>query len=429
LPDSSLLPADVDGWLQYLEKLHPKHIALGLERVCEVRHRLGLHPRFAIITVAGTNGKGSTCAMLERIYLEAGHRVACYTSPHLLRYNERVRVDGTEVSDAELCAAFCAVEQARQATPLTYFEFGTLAALWHFIQANVDVAILEVGLGGRLDAVNVFDPDCAIVTSIDLDHVEYLGNSRESIGREKAGIFRRGVPALCGDPHPPSTVSAYASEIEADFQQIGVDFRYALVGREWEFHAAGMCYRRLPLPALDGSFQIGNAACAMAAVHCLQARLPVSATSMANGLKHVRLPGRFQSMGGKPEIILDVAHNPHAARGLAENLRNRPHGGRTLAVFAMLRDKDIAGVVRELADSVDAWYVAGIQTARGAEAQALAGLVQAIPGAHVYCSADVTAAFRLACMSAGENDRIIVFGSFYTVADVLGSPHTAAVAK
>lgn len=414
------LPADLPGWLAYLEQLHPKSIALGLERVGEVRDRLALRPRFPIITVAGTNGKGSTCAMLERIYLEAGYRVACYTSPHLLRYNERVRVDGREAGDAALCAAFAAVEHARGATPLTYFEFGTLAALWHFIRAGVDVAILEVGLGGRLDAVNAFEPDCTIVTSIDLDHVEYLGDSRDSIGREKAGVFRTGVPALCGDALPPATVAAYARQIGADFRQIGVDFGYEAGEGGWTFRSATAVYPDLPLPALDGGFQLANAACAVAAVGCLQARLPVAVSAIAEGLRRVRLKGRFQSLGGRPEIILDVAHNPHAARALAENLRSRPCRGRTLAVFAMLRDKDIAGVVHALAGQVDAWFIGGIHAARGAAAPALAAMLKAIPGAEVRSAVDVVGAYRLACESADGNDRIVVFGSFYTVADVLG---------
>lgn len=419
MPEPTLPPADLNAWLGYLEQLHPKHIALGLERVGEVRDRLGLHPDFTVITVAGTNGKGSTCAMLERIYLEAGYRVACYTSPHLLRYNERVRVGGREASDEELCAAFATVEQARQDTALTYFEFGTLAAVWHFAQVGVDVAILEVGLGGRLDAVNIFDPDCAIVTSIDLDHVDYLGNSRDSIGREKAGIFRRGIPALCGDSQPPETLRAHAAQIGADYRRIGVDFCYEAGSDGWAFHSGDACYKDLPLPALNGSFQLSNAACALEAVRCLQERLPVAPASMGMGLRLVTLPGRFQKLGGRPEIILDVAHNPHAARGLAENLRNSPHAGRTLAVFAMLRDKDIEGVVRVLADVVDAWYVAGIHNARGADAQTLADWLQAIPGVNVACFADVADALRQACLGADENDRIVAFGSFYTVADAL----------
>jgi len=414
------MPADLAGWLSYLEQLHPKPIALGLDRVGEVARRLGLEPQFPIVTVAGTNGKGSTCAMLERIYLEAGYHVACYTSPHLLRYNERVRIDGAEVADGGLCRAFEAVERARQETALTYFEFGTLAAMWLFIESNVQVAVLEVGLGGRLDAVNVFDPSCAILTSVDLDHMDYLGPSRESIGREKAGIYRKGVPAICGDSSPPDTVMAHALEIGAELSQVGRHFYFKKHDELWDFVSGDVRIANLPLPALSGEFQFYNASCALAAVHAMQSCLPVSETALRAGLRHVALQGRFQVFPGEPEVILDVAHNPHAAKGLAENLRKSPHRGKTLAVFAMLADKDIAGVVQELAGEIDAWFVADIHEARGARAEVLqAHLQAAAPDVAVQCHEDVISAFRRACMSAGENDRIAAFGSFYTVADVL----------
>ncbi|HQR50491.1 MAG TPA: bifunctional tetrahydrofolate synthase/dihydrofolate synthase [Methylophilaceae bacterium] len=414
------MPADLSGWLIYLEQLHPKSIALGLDRVGQVRDRLALHPEFPVITVGGTNGKGSTCAMLERIYLEAGYRVACYTSPHLLRYNERVRVDGVEASDSQLCAAFAAVEEARGETPLTYFEFGTLAAMWLFIQGDAEVAILEVGLGGRLDAVNIFDPACAIVTSVDLDHLDYLGSTRASIGREKAGIYRKGVPALCGEPQPPATVEDCAKKTGANFRQIGVDFGYVVRGGVWDFVSSGTSLQNLPMPALHGSFQLGNATCAIEAVHSLQRQLPVALEAICAGLMHVTLQGRFQVFCGRPHVILDVAHNPHAAKGLAENLRIHPHAGRTLAVFAMLGDKDIAGVVSALAGEINAWFVAPIRHSRGADADTLcACLREVVPEVQVHRFTDVEAAFHQACLSAGENDRIAAFGSFYTVADVM----------
>ena len=421
MPEASPAPpSDLNGWLKYLEQLHPSVIALGLERVRQVRDRSGLSPGFPLITVAGTNGKGSTCAMLERLYLEAGYRVGCYTSPHLLCYNERVRVGGQQVSDAALCAAFAAVEQARDITPLTYFEFGTLAAMWHFIEAGVEVAILEVGLGGRLDAVNIFQPSCTVITSIDLDHIEYLGNSRESIGREKAGIFRQGIATVCGDSQPPVTVTDYAREIGADFRQIGRDFNYSCKAESWDFASPRQRLTGLPLPSLTGSFQLSNAACALEAAISLQRQLPLTEAALRAGLRRVELAGRFQICPGKPPLILDVAHNPHAARGLAENLRHPRPAGRTLAVFAMLGDKDIAGVVTALAGEVDAWFVAGISQPRGASAATLAScLSNTVPGAQVQCCADVTTAFRQACLIAGENDRISAFGSFYTVADVM----------
>jgi dihydrofolate synthase/folylpolyglutamate synthase len=414
------MPVDLAGWLSYLEQLHPKPIALGLDRVGEVARRLGLEPQFPIVTVAGTNGKGSTCAMLERIYLEAGYHVACYTSPHLLRYNERVRIDGVEASDNALCRAFEAVEHARQDTALTYFEFGTLAAMWLFIESNVQVAVLEVGLGGRLDAVNVFEPSCAILTSVDLDHMDYLGPSRESIGREKAGIYRKDVPAICGDLSPPDTVIAYALDIGAALAQVGRHFYFEKHDGQWDFVTDETRISNLPLPALSGDFQFYNASCALAAVHAMQACLPVSDDALRAGLRHVALQGRFQVFPGAPEVILDVAHNPHAARGLAENLRKSPHHGKTFAVFAMLADKDIPGVVRELVSEIDAWFVADIHEARGARADVLQKHLQAAsPNVVVQCHGDVISAFRGACMSAGENDRIAAFGSFYTVADVL----------
>ena len=414
------LPVGLADWLSYLEQLHPKSIALGLERVSQVRDRLALQYDFPVILVAGTNGKGSTCAMLERIYREAGYRVACYTSPHLLRYNERVRVDGVEVGDDALCAAFAAVEAARGETPLTYFEFGTLAAMWYFVRAGVDVAVLEVGLGGRLDAVNIFEPACAIVTSVDLDHVDYLGHTRESIATEKAGVYRADVPAICGDPEPPETLVRHAREIAAQYRQIGEHFRFETDGRRWRYVGDGVVIDALPQPALNGTFQFFNAACVVDAVQCLQARLPVSQEAIRVGLQRVSLPGRFQTLSLRPHVILDVAHNPHAAKGLAENLRAYPVTGKTVAVCAMLADKDVAGVMQLLAPVVDVWHMASIHAPRGASATYLADRLHAVAGnASLAVFDDVKTAFRQACLGVGENDRIIVFGSFYTVADVM----------
>ncbi len=420
MPDPQHLPADLPGWLAYLEQLHPKSIALGLDRVSQVRDRLGLKPAFPVIVVGGTNGKGSTCAMLERIYLEAGYRVGCYTSPHLLRYNERVRLDAQEVTDEALCQAFAAIEQQRAETPLTYFEFGTLAAMWHFMRVGVDVVILEVGLGGRLDAVNCFEPACAIVTSVDLDHMDYLGNTREEIGLEKAGIYRSGVPAICGDPQPPESLKVCARNIGADIRYLGQDFFFEQHGQGWDFTSSGRRSEALPLPALSGGFQLMNASCVLEAVQSLQAVLPVREDAMRAGLSNVRLSGRFQVLGASPLLILDVAHNPHAAQGLAENLIRRPVTGRTLAVTAMLADKDIVGVLRHLLPVIDAWYVAGIHAPRGADASVMSECLDRLAvNVPVYSYEDVVSAFRQACLGASENDRIVVFGSFYTVADVM----------
>lgn len=414
------MPADLDGWLSHLERLHPKSIALGLDRVQQVRLRMGLVPDFPVVTVAGTNGKGSTCAMLERILTEAGYRVGCYTSPHLLRYNERVRIHCHEAEDSQLCRAFAAVEAARGDIALTYFEFGTLAAVWLFAEAGIDVAVLEIGLGGRLDAVNVFDPDCAIVTSIALDHMDYLGNSRDNIGLEKAGIYRPGVPALCGDADPPASIPQAARSVGADYRQIGRDFGYEVVDDGWIFRSDGRRSETLPLPALSGAFQLDNACCVLEALQVLADRLPVSLEQMRAGLAHVELSGRFQLLRNNPQIVVDVAHNPHAARGLAGNLGKNKVSGRTVAVFAMLADKDMAGVVEAVHGEIDEWLVAGIDQPRGATASHLAGIVRLHAHGRVVAEFDrVTDALAHACRSTVENDRIVAFGSFYTVADVL----------
>lgn len=396
---------------------------MGLERVNEVKRRMALDPPFPVITVGGTNGKGSTCAMLERIYHSAGYRTGCYTSPHFLRYNERVRIACREIDDQRLVQAFAAVEQARLAgepVALTYFEFGTLAAMWLFMQTEIDVLVLEVGLGGRLDAVNVFEPACAIVTSVDLDHMDFLGNSRESIGYEKAGIYRPGVPAICGDLEPPASLLAYAGEIEARLLRNGRDFRFVAEGEHWSYLGIAAQIDDLPMPALTGDFQRQNAACVLAAVEVMQIRLPVATQYLAAGLHEVRLAGRFQRTMSRPEVILDVAHNPQAAHALAENLRQSPCNGRTLAVFAMLADKDIEGVIEAVMAEIDAWYIAGISNARGAQAQQTAALIrQQARISAILSFSDVAAAYRQACLDASENDRIIVFGSFYTVAAVM----------
>jgi dihydrofolate synthase/folylpolyglutamate synthase len=409
----------LSSWLSHLEGLHPKSIELGLERVLEVKDRLGLSPGFPIITVGGTNGKGSACAMLESILAAAGYRVGLYTSPHLLRYNERVRIDKKEAGDAELCQAFAAVEAVRGGVSLTYFEFGTLAAVWLFVQRRVDVAVLEVGLGGRLDAVNAFDADCAILTSVDLDHMDYLGTTREAIGREKAGIFRSGQPAIYAEAEAPQSVVAHAQEIGAPLYRFGRDFGHCRDLHQWHFQSGGGMRLSLPYPALRGAYQLNNASACLAALGALKDRLPVTPGDICRGLREATVPGRFQLLPGRPQVILDVAHNPHAAAALAANLAALPPAPKTIAVFAMLGDKDIGGVVRALKSLVQAWFVAGIGQPRGASGQALVEILEAegVPGASVCLT--VEDAFRCACDAAGEDDRIVVFGSFHTVADVL----------
>ncbi|MBL8409613.1 MAG: bifunctional tetrahydrofolate synthase/dihydrofolate synthase [Candidatus Accumulibacter sp.] len=426
IPDLSL-----ELWLAHLESLHPRGqagIELGLERVRRVKEELGQHPQCPLITVGGTNGKGSTCAYLEAIYRFAGYRVACYTSPHLLEYKERVRIDRIPVEDAELCEAFARVEAARQAAgavALTYFEFGTLAAIEVFRVREVEVMILEVGLGGRLDAVNAYDPDCAVVTSIALDHTDWLGPTRESIGFEKAGIFRAGRPAVCADPDPPSSLLAHAQELGADLHLLGRDFGHFGDRLQWTFWRHGGRRRGgLANPGLRGACQLRNASAALTVVDLLGQRLPVSMQAIRRGLIELDLPGRFQVLPGRPAIILDVAHNPQAVSALADNLRDMAFFTRTIAVVGMLADKDIAGSLAPLAGMVDTWLLADLDVPRGASAAVLA---TAINGAglagHVECFASPAQAFARSPELAGENGRIIVFGSFYTVAAILHSMH------
>ncbi|MDE3011290.1 MAG: bifunctional tetrahydrofolate synthase/dihydrofolate synthase, partial [Pseudomonadota bacterium] len=319
-PRAGAVPRDLAGWLAYLEHLHSKPIDLGLERVRAVLERLPARRPVPVITVGGTNGKGSTTAFLEAILVAAGYRTGCYTSPHLLRYNERIRIDRRPASDADIVASFEAVECVRGDTPLTYFEFGTLAALHHFDQAQVDVLVLEVGLGGRLDAVNVVEPDCAVVTSVALDHMEFLGPDRESIAREKAGIFRAGRPAVFGEADVPASLAAHATDIGALLHVAGREFSHRSGGSQWHFQGPRGQQYSLPYPALRGAYQLDNACCALTALALLQDRLPVAQQHVREGLVGVTLPGRLQVLPGRPAVILDVAHNPHAAAALARSL-------------------------------------------------------------------------------------------------------------
>jgi len=407
----------LNDWLTHLESLHPKTIALGLERVAQVKQRLNLRPDFPIIIVGGTNGKGSVCALLEAILHAAGYKVGCYTSPHLLDYNERVRIGKRQATDAELCASFERIEQARVGRAsarlddvglkpdlqLTYFEFGTLAAMQCFIAHQVDVAILEVGLGGRLDAVNVFDADVAVVTSVDIDHVDYLGETREQIAYEKAGIFRRGRVAICADSDVPQAISSHARETGAELWGIGREFGFRLHQGQWDFFGQSGERHALPLPALRGAFQLHNASAALAALDALKDKLPVNMAAVRRGLAEVELTGRFQFVPGRPQLILDVAHNPHAARSLAQNLANLPPA-KTFAVFAMLKDKDMAGVVAALDAQIDVWLVAGIDAPRGATAAELAQVLerQGVRGEVVACPS-IAQALHEASNRAGEN--------------------------
>ena len=423
--------ASLAAWLAYIEQLHPRGVELGLERVALVWRRMGLALGCVTIIVGGTNGKGSTCAMLDAILRAGGYRTGLYTSPHLLRFNERARIAGAEVSDAALAGAFAQVEAARlrdAAVLLTYFEFTTLAVFALFAAARLDCAVLEVGLGGRLDAVNIIDADCAILTSVDLDHQEYLGDTREKIGWEKAHIFRAGRPAICADPQPPASVGEVASGIGARLLRFGVDFGFAgqhdAQVQQWKFwfHAGGDPVTRngLSYPALRGANQLLTASAALAALEALRERLPVPMQAIREGLLGVEWPGRFQLLPGRPVVVLDVAHNPHAAAVLAQNLSNIGFASYTYAVFGMLGDKDIAGVVRLLRGKIDFWHLADLPGPRGLPAQQLRQILAAEQvGGEVYEHADPQAAYAAARGKAAENDRIVVFGSFLTVAGVM----------
>ncbi|HET9023653.1 MAG TPA: bifunctional tetrahydrofolate synthase/dihydrofolate synthase [Burkholderiaceae bacterium] len=411
----------LQAWLGRIERLHAKSIDLGLDRVRAVADRLDMKVDLPAIVVGGTNGKGSTCAMLDSILRAAGYRVGLYTSPHLLEFNERCRVDGVTAADAELVEQFEAVEAARGGTTLTYFEFTTLAILRHFSRTPLDALVLEIGLGGRLDAVNIVDADVAIVTSVDLDHQDYLGPTREDIGYEKAHIYRAGRPAICSDPAPPQALLDHAALIGADLWRFGHDFNYRGDRQQWAYGGRRVRRSGLPYPALRGANQLLNASGVLAALETLAARLPVSQQAVRHGLLTVELPGRFQILPGRPAVILDVAHNPHAAAVLAENLDNMGFYPSTHAVFGMLRDKDIRGVIAKLGDRIDHWHVAPTPGERGCDEATVAALIRARAGATSSISEypDVAAAYDGAQGKAGADDRILAFGSFLTVAEVM----------
>jgi dihydrofolate synthase/folylpolyglutamate synthase len=394
---------------------------MGLDRVDAVRSRMDASLACPVVTVTGTNGKGSTCALLESMLAAAGYRTGVYTSPHLVSYNERVRIDGAPVTDGALLAAFNAVEDARAEVPLTYFEYGTLAALWLFARAELAASVLEVGLGGRLDAVNVIDADVAVVTNVDLDHMDYLGPTREDIGREKAGIFRAGRPAVCGDPKPPATLVAHARVVGAPLTLIGRDYGFVVAEQQWNYWGPGGARHGLPIPALRGTIQLVNAATAIAALDLLRDRLQVSAGALRTGLVAVELAGRFQVLPGRPTTVLDVAHNPHAARVLSAALATMGFHPRTIAVLGMLADKDMDGVIAAVKSRIDRWHVAPLPGPRGAGAAALGRALASagVAAANIRTFDDVVTAYRAARDEADEADRIIVFGSFLTVAAVL----------
>ena len=421
------LPTSLPDWLAMLETRHSEtQINMGLDRVQAVKARMQLAFTCPVIMVAGTNGKGSTCAMLESVLLRAGYKVGLYIKPHFLDFNERARVLGEMASDEQLVASFNAVEAVRGDTPLTYFEFTTLAILHLLSQANLDVAILEVGLGGRLDAVNVIDADVAIVTSVDIDHTDYLGDTREAIGFEKAGIFRPGKAAICSDPVPPQSLIDHAEAIGADLWLMGRDFNYSGDKQQWNYGGREQRRNSLAYPSLRGANQILNATAVLAALEVLKLKLPVGAQEVRTGLVTVELPGRFQVLPGRPSVILDVAHNPHAAAALNQNLGNMGFHPYTYAVFGSMHDKDIDGVLAAMSEHVDHWCLAGLPSPRAATASELAAKVQIMledkPDSSEHTVSifdDPAQAFANAMSRAGENDRIVVFGSFLTVAGVM----------
>jgi len=427
----------LDHWLEHCERLHPHNIEMGLDRVRTVVERMALHFDCPVITVAGTNGKGSTCAMLEACLLQAGYRTGVYTSPHLVHFQERCRVHGETVEPAALLPHFERVEQARQgaapeeAVSLTYFEFTTLAILSLMAASNLEVAILEVGLGGRLDAVNVIDADCAVITSIDLDHMDWLGTDRESIGREKAGIMRTGRPVIVSDPVPPQSVLDHGLEIGADVWTFGRDFNFTGDKQQWGWAGRGRRYSGLAYPALRGANQLVNASGVLAALEALRSRIPVTAQAVRNGLAMVELPGRFQIVPGQPALVLDVAHNPHAVAALTENLDAMGYYPTTHAVFGAMADKDVAPMLARVGPLVDRWYFCDLPTPRAATAEQLRSSWQTVNTRDAVKAGtymDPLSALNAAVAAADPADRIVVFGSFFTVGGVLknGTPRLDA---
>ena len=435
----------LEDWLAHCERLHPVTIDMGLDRVQRVAQRMGLAMGCPVITVAGTNGKGSTCAMLEAIYGEAGYRTGVYTSPHLVHFEERCRIAGEAVAAGALLPAFAEVEAARlgqggsDEISLSYFEFTTLAILRTLSQSGLDVAILEVGLGGRLDAVNILDADCAVITCIALDHMAILGPDREAIGYEKAGIMRTGRPVVVSDPVPPQRVLDRALEVGAELWRLGKDFHFAGDQQQWGWamHPShgGRRYSGLAYPALRGANQLVNASGVLAAIEALRPRLPVTAQAVRNGLAMVELPGRFQIVPGTPTLVLDVAHNPHSVAALAENLDAMGYYPTTHAVFGAMADKDLGAMLERIAPLIDRWHVTDLPLPRASTGRALAELLEASPATAPSGKSRVAGvhaspmdALRAAVSAADPADRIVVFGSFFTVGGVLqdGVPRMSA---
>ncbi len=423
-PYHLVMPTTLAEWLAHCERLHPLEIDLSLERVCEVKRRLGLAFTVPVVTVAGTNGKGSTCAMLESIGLQAGYRVGLYSKPQLVHFEERCRINGRMVEAQALLPHFEAVERSRSEISLSFFEFTTLAIMRLLSQSPLDVVILEVGLGGRFDAVNAIDTDCAVITSIALDHTEFLGNDREAIGFEKAGIMRAGKPVVVCDPVAPHSVIEHAEQVGADLRLLGRDFNYVGDPQQWNWAGRTMRFNALAYPALRGVNQLLNAAGTLAAFEALRERLPISAQAVRNGFAQVELAGRFQIAPGKPTLVLDVAHNPHAVAALTQNLEQMGFYPRTHAVFGVMHDKDIPAILARIAATIDAWHFTDLPLPRAARATDLAEAYRALGLAQAHavtiaCHTDPQQALDAALADADPADRIVVFGSFHTVGGVL----------
>lgn len=415
----------LEAWLTHLETMHPKTIDMGLERVAKVRDAMALKFDFPVLTIGGTNGKGSVCALLSTILRAAGYRVATYTSPHLMRFNERIAINLQPCTDKEVIESFQYVEDSRGEISLSYFEFATLAAMHRFTLSKVDVAVLEVGLGGRLDAVNVFDPTLSAVVSIDIDHQAYLGDTRERIAYEKAGIYRANKPAFCADPNPPLSLLQYAEEIGADLRLIGRDFGFQKQNedRQWMSWSQGHAHHHaLPFPALRGDYQLTNASLAIAMLDSIHDELPVSHGNIKTGLLEVELNARFQVLAGRPTVVLDVGHNPHAVKSLRASMDQMGFFPVTHAVFGMMADKDIAEVVKVMADRIDVWHLASPQQSRAESADNLAHIIKNLDQKSKSLTySSIASAWHAANAAANENDRIIVFGSFFTVSEVLST--------
>lgn len=422
----------LEQWLAYAERQHPQSIDLGLERVQKVRQSLELNFECPVFTVAGTNGKGSTCAMLESILVAAGYEVGVYTSPHMLRFEERCRINGEMVQGSDLFEHFVAVERAREQAGninLTYFEFTTLVIMHYMSYEGLDAVILEVGLGGRYDAVNIIDPDCSVITCVDIDHIEFLGDDRESIGWEKAGVMRSGRPVIVNDPSPPERMLGYAKEVNADLYQLGRDYQYKFNAQRWSWQGRRYELADLSYPALPGENQLANAAAVLAALEAMIDRLPVSPLHISQGLAQATLSGRFQVLLSKPVVVLDVAHNPHAAKALVKNLiqmRGTEQFPKTHAVFGVMKDKDVRAILELMHPVINSWYFTDLPTSRAMSAAELKDLwenlapsLEQAEQVNFYCSSSPLSALQLAVKEASRADRIVVFGSFYTVGGVL----------